>query len=146
MMNKNFSEQASLIKAKILSLPSAEARYDYLIELGRKAPAYPESLKTPDRIVSGCQSVLYLSARFEQGALFFTSYSEALLSAGLAALLTTLYNGSCPQTILLNPPTFLQEIGLLASLSPSRSNGFSSLYLKMKQEAVKYILQPSEKQ
>src|SRR5690349_1165515 len=121
MISKNFNEQILAIQQKILSIEGREARYDYLIELGRQAAPYPAELKTADRIVPGCQSVLYLAARFEAGALFFTSHSEALLSAGLAALLIKIYDGAPPQTILLNPPTFLQEMGLLASLSPSRS-------------------------
>jgi cysteine desulfuration protein SufE len=93
--------------------------------------------------VPGCQSVLYLHTHFQDGKLFFAAHSEALISAGLAALLIAIYTDSSPETILLNPPVFLQEIGLLASLSPSRSNGFASIYHRMRQEAMKKIVNKS---
>ena len=139
-MNDNFQERVSSIKKVFLTLKEPEERYTYLIELGRKAAAYPIDRQHPSNIVPGCQSILYLHAHDQDGKLFFTASSEALISAGLAALLISIYNGSSPETILLNPPVFLQEIGLLASLSPSRSNGFSSIYLRMRQEAMKKIL------
>jgi cysteine desulfuration protein SufE len=139
-MNDPFQERAAFIKKTLLSLNEGEERYAYLIELGRKAKAYPADLQQVSNIVSGCQSILYLHAQYQEGKLFFIAHSEALISAGLAALLISLYNGSTPEIILTNPPLFLQEIGLLASLSPSRSNGFASIYLRMQQEAMKKIV------
>jgi cysteine desulfuration protein SufE len=140
MMNENFPERVARIKEKFLSLHDPEDRYTYLIELGRAAPPFPHELRTAENIVPGCQSVLYLHTCFHEEKLFFTAHSEALISAGLAALLIAAYSDTSPQTILLNPPLFLQEIGLFASLSPHRSNGLASIYVRMKQEAMKHIL------
>ena len=139
-MNNNFQERVSALKEIFQSLEQPEERYTYLIELGRKAPPYPIEQQQPSNIVPGCQSILYLHTDYKDGKLFFVAHSEALISAGLAALLMAIYNGCSPETILLNPPVFLQEIGLLASLSPSRSNGFASIYHRMRQEAMKKIV------
>ncbi len=139
-MNEIYLERITKIKETLLSLAEPEDRYAYLIELGRKAPLYPKELQTPEHIVSGCQSVLYLHTTTQGDKLFFKAHSEALISAGLAALLIAVYNDSTAQTILLNPPLFLQEIGLLASLSPNRSNGLASIYMRMKQEAMKSLV------
>lgn len=138
-MNENFTERVVKVKEVLLSLKDPEARYAYLIELGRKSPPFPTVLQTPSHIVPGCQSILYLHTSFQEGKLVFQAHSEALISAGLAALLVSIYSNSTPEAILLNPPLFLQEIGLFASLSPHRSNGLASIYTRMKQEALKHI-------
>jgi len=138
-MTKYFTERVLSLKTKLLSYQEAEERYVYIIELGKTAPPFLPEYKIAQNVVAGCQSILYLRTTHQDGKLFFSSYSEALISAGLAALLVAIYNDATPTTILLNPPTFLQEIGLLASLSPSRSNGLASIYLRMKQEALKVL-------
>lgn len=142
-MTEKHTAETALIKEKFSSLKTPEERYTLLIDLGRKLPPYPAELRTPDRIVSGCQSILYLSATLQDNKLFFSATSDALISAGLAALLIQAYSGSSPETILRNPPTFLQEIGIFASLSPNRSNGLAHIYLRMKQEALKTFLTTS---
>ena len=44
-----------------------EDRYGYIIELGRKSPAIPESARTQDNQIFGCQSqVWYLATRDER--------------------------------------------------------------------------------
>ena len=142
-MSNGFQERIASIKNKLLSLSEAEDRYAYIIELGRSAAPFPNQWKTKENIVPGCQSILYLHTETKNGNLFFGAHSEALISAGLAELLIAVYNDTSPRDLLLNPPTFLQEIGLLASLSPSRSNGLASIYKRMKHEAMQLVLTQS---
>jgi len=139
-MTNEFEERLLSVKKKFQSLSTPDEKYAYLIELGRALPPYPTQLRTPDRIVPGCQSTLYLSSHLENGKLFFQSNSDALISQGLAALLIQVYSNLPPQALLLNPPAFLHELGIFASLSPHRSNGLASIYARMKQEALKYLL------
>ena len=122
---------------------TAEARYQKIIELGKTLPAYPPHLMTPEHIVSGCQSIVYLASTLENGKVQFHIHSEALISAGLAALLLAVYNDEPPEVILKCAPDFLDQLGIPASLTPGRSNGLSSMYLRMKQEALKYLLKIS---
>src|SRR5580704_12491845 len=118
-MSNAFQEKERIIKKKFALLPSLEMRYNALIDLGKKLPPFPPSLKTPDNIVKGCQSTLYLYGSLENGKLFFQASSDALISAGLAALLLEVYNGEAPETLLSCPPDFLLELGVIAHLSPS---------------------------
>lgn len=135
IMQGTFQKNAAEIR-KIFSPLTTEQRYDTLIEMGRRLPLYPESCKTPDRIVHGCQSTLYLHTDIRDGKLFFQACADALISAGLAALLIAVYSGETPETILKSPPRFIDELGIAASLSPHRSNGLAQIYLRMKQEAI----------
>lgn len=115
-------------------------KYQKIIELGRNLPLYPLLDKTPEHLVKGCQSVMYLRSYLKDAKVYFDVYSEALISAGLAALLLSVYQEEFPEVILKCPPLFLEEIGLHSALSPIRSNGLSSLFLSMKQEALKALM------
>lgn len=88
---------------------------------------------------------MYLYANLEHGKVHYWAHSEALISAGLAALLIAVYDAEPPEVILQCPPLFLEELGIHQALSPSRANGLSSLFLKMKQEALQFYLLQSNK-
>jgi cysteine desulfuration protein SufE len=82
---------------------------------------------------------MYLYAYLENGKMRFMAHSEALISAGLAALLILAFDQESPEVVLKCPPRFLETIGIQGSISPSRSNGLSSLFLKMKQESLQFV-------
>lgn len=138
-MNEIFEQKVSTIK-KIFQPLSLEERYAALIELGRKLPPFPHEYKTEQFLVRGCQSALYLHADYRAGKIYFTAHADALISAGLAAILIMAYSEQPPEIILTCPPDFLTELGIAASLSPNRSNGLAHIHLRMKQEALKALL------
>ncbi len=137
-MSHFFQKKSEAVKLKF-SLLSPEVRYSALIELGRRLPLFPDNLKTSLNLVSGCQSTLYLASSSEGGLIFFQAASDALISAGLAAILIEVYSGESPECILTHPPTFLQDAGISHSLSPNRSNGLANIYLHMKRHAVRHL-------
>ena len=141
-----FQEKTAYLIRRFSACQTAEERYQLLMELGKTLPPILAAHKTEENLVSGCQSRLYLHAEQRQGKFFFTAQSDALISAGLAALLVYAYDEEILDTILTEPPTFLQILGIHASLSPNRSAGLSHIYLKMKQLALKNSLHrpPSE--
>jgi len=139
-MGENFFQKSAEIKHFFQSCRTDDDRYSALINLGRKLLALPPEYRTDDRLVPGCQSRLYLYSRFSNGLVHFEAAADALISAGLAALLIQAYSGESPETILKEPPRFLDELGLYASLSPNRSNGLASIHLRMKQDALKFLL------
>ncbi len=144
MQNETPFESCLLKQQRVIDLfsccSSVQLKYEKIIELGRMLSLYPSELKTPDRLVKGCQSEMYLDSSFSDGKIYFKASSEALISAGIAALLLLVYNDELPEVILGCPPRFLDELGIHASLSPSRSNGLASLFLRMKQEALNFLI------
>lgn len=119
---------------------STEEVYQKIIELGTHLPPLPVEYKTPERIVSGCQSIVYLHSYLKDENIVFEVESEALISKGLAALLILVYSGEPPEVVIKCPPLFIKDLGLEANMTPSRSNGLSSIHLKMKQEALKFLI------
>ena len=61
------------------------------------------------------------------GRLEFQAISDAAIVSGLIALLLRIYSGRRPQDILDTPPNFVTALELEQHLSPTRSNGLSSM-------------------
>ena len=127
------------IKERFNKCNKPEELYQMIISLGSELPQFDNSKKIEDNLVKGCQSLMYITTSTESGRFFFTAYSDALISKGLAALLYLVYQGQTLETVIHEPPVFLKEWGILSSLSPTRSNGVLSLYLRMKHEAIKHL-------
>lgn len=102
-------------------------RYQYLIDMGRRLPEFPEELRTEENRIRGCQSQVWFVAEAEGDRLGFRAISDAAIVSGLIALLLRLYSGRRPQDILDTPPDFVAALQLESHLSPTRSNGLSSM-------------------
>jgi cysteine desulfuration protein SufE len=102
-------------------------RYQYLIDLGRRLPPFPEELKTEDRKLHGCQSQVWLKTEAKGDRLEFQAISDSAIVSGLIALLMRVYNGRRATEIVATPPTFIKAIGLDEHLSPTRSNGLRAM-------------------
>src|SRR3990172_12160141 len=132
------------VKELFSTCSSSDEKYQKIIELGRELPPFPATLKLDKNIVKGCQSLMYLSAELNsEGHVIFRADSEALISAGLASLLLSVYNDETPDVVLNCPPRFLTEIGIFASLTVGRSNGFASLYFKIKKKCFNFFIKSS---
>lgn len=128
------------VKALFASCSSDEDRYKKIIEIGRLQSHLDAQDKIPPNLVAGCQGNVYLTSRLEEDFIIFDAEADALISAGLAAILIQAYSGETAEAILKCHPEYLEELGLRNSLSPSRANGLYSIHLRMKQEALKHLL------
>ncbi len=135
----------ALLKEELELLPTRELLYQKIMEKGKNLSPFNSEWKTEHKRVMGCQSVMYLHSHFEDGKVFFHAATDALISAGLAAILIEIYSGEPPDSILLTSPTFLEELGITSVLTPGRANGLASLFLKMKQEALSYLVSQPQK-
>lgn len=111
------------------------SRYQYLIDLGRALPDFPEALRTDEHKVQGCQSQVWLVASGDASALKFQAASDALIVSGLIALILKLYSGRAANEILTTEPWFVKEVGLDKHLSPTRSNGLFAMLNRVREHA-----------
>ena len=102
-------------------------RYQFIIELGRKLPAFPPAWMDDAHRVPGCQSQVWMQAQMQDGHLFLAGASDAAIVSGLVALLLRVYSGRTPDEVLATDPAFLTELGLIAALSSNRGNGVASM-------------------
>ena len=102
-------------------------KYEYLIELGKALPPFPEAKKTEERLIKGCQSRVWLDAQYADGKVIFTADSDAIITRGIIALLIEVYSERIPEEILASDEAFIDRIGLRENLSPTRQNGLVSM-------------------
>ena len=111
-------------------------RYQFIIELGRKLPVFPEQWMDDAHRVPGCQSRVWMEATQHDGKLWFAAVSDAAIVAGLLALLLRVYSGRTPDEIIATDPVFLKDLGLLEALSTNRGNGIAAMARKVREVAA----------
>ncbi len=102
-------------------------RYQYLIDLGRKLPAFPEEWKTEEHRLHGCQSMVWIVPSGDASKLDFAATSDSAIVSGLIYLALRVYSGRSATEILATDPDYIAKIGLAKHLSPTRSNGLAAL-------------------
>jgi len=102
-------------------------RYQYLIDLGRKLPPFPDAFKTEEHRLHGCQSMVWIVAKGDADELDFDAISDSSIVSGLIYLALRVYSGRSAKEILATAPDYIADIGLAKHLSPTRSNGLAAL-------------------
>ena len=113
-------------------------KYAMIIEYGNQLQPLDEKYKTPENIIKGCQSRVWMNAREEGGKLYFEADSDAVIVKGLLALVLKVFNGLTPDEIIDTDLRFLKEIGLTEHLSPTRANGLLAVIKQIRFYAMAY--------
>ena len=115
-------------------------KYAYIIDLGKECPAIDEKDKTEANLIKGCQSRVWVSCEYRDGKVYFKADSDAVITKGIISLLIRVYSGQAPKDILDNEPMFIDQIGLKEHLSPTRSNGLTSMLKQIKMYALAFSI------
>lgn len=127
------------ITAQFADIDDWMDRYAYIIDLGNSLPALPDDLKTPDRLIEGCQSRVWLDAELDaDGMVNYRADSDAIIVKGIISMLIEVLSGHTPDEILNADLHFINEIGLTEHLSPTRSNGLLAMLKQMKAYALAF--------
>ncbi len=113
-------------------------KYDYLISLSEELPAIAPEHRTEQYKIQGCQSSVWIDARMEDGKVFYTADSDAIITKGIIALLIRVMSGRTPQEILQAELKFIDAIGLKENLSPTRANGLAAMVKQMRMYALAF--------
>ena len=133
----NSPEAVDRIVQRFKRLTDPKQKYEQLILYGKKLAEFPDSLKTPENKVQGCVSQVFIVAKLDENErVVFAGDSDALISKGFLGLLSLCMSGLTQKEIELLTPDFIKDTGLVASLTPSRANGFYNVFKKMQQQAI----------
>ena len=113
-------------------------RYQYIIELGRSLPPYPDAWADDAHRVPGCQSRVWMEMEERDGRLYFAGASDAAIVSGLVALLLRVYSGRTADEIGATDPVFLKDLGLLEALSTNRGNGIAAMARRIREAASRH--------
>lgn len=109
-----------------------EERYKYIIDLGKDLPAMDASLQTPERLVKGCQSNVWMDVQPVDGKLHFVVDSDAVIVRGLLALVLAAYDDKTAAEIRsFDIDQYFQQLDLERHLSPTRGNGLRAIVAKI---------------
>ena len=114
------------------------SKYEYLIDLGRSLPEISPEHKDETHLIKGCQSRVWLDARYENGKVYFSADSDAQIPKGIVSLLVKVLSDETPEDIVNSNLDFIDTIGLKEHLSPTRSNGLTSMIKQMKYYALAF--------
>ncbi len=111
-------------------------RYEYVIGLGKRLPPLPDASRTPDHLIKGCQSQVWLDATCEDARVHYLADSDSLITKGMIALFIQVLDGETPDAILQADMSFIDRTGLKEHLAPTRANALALMATQMKQRAL----------
>ena len=139
MENKEtYTELFNLVK-KLKNAEDPKRKYEFILWLGKKLKVPNNSILIPENKVQGCVSEVFVKASSQDGKLYWEGYSDALITKGLLAFLINGMNELTPKEVVNINNKFIEDTGLKASLTPSRSNGFLNILLKMQSQANDFL-------
>ena len=124
---------------KLKKSDDPKRKYEYILWLGKKLKIPNKDILIPENKVQGCVSEVFVKASFKEGKLYWEGFSDALISKGLLAFLINAMNELTPKEVININKKFIEDTGLKASLTPSRSNGFLNILLKMQSQANVFL-------
>ncbi|MBL4830106.1 MAG: cysteine desulfurase sulfur acceptor subunit CsdE [Aliivibrio sp.] len=111
-----------------------EERYRTVIQMGKKMPVMPDSLKQDQATIAGCESKVWLHYQNNSGIFSFYADSDARIVRGLIALVMAAFNHKDAQQIqAFDTEAYFDKLGMIAHLSPSRGNGLRAIVEQIKQ-------------
>ena len=127
------------IIAEMSELDDWMDRYAYIIDLGNSLPPIDGQYKTPEHLIEGCQSRVWLDAELsDDGKVGFTADSDAIIVKGIISMLIDVLSGHTPREILDADLYFINRIGLSEHLSPTRSNGLLAMVKQIRMYALAF--------
>ena len=110
-------------------------KYQQIIDKGLENPGIYEKYKSPEYLIEGCQSKVWVFAEYKDGKVYYQGESNTDIAGGIVSMLVEILSGQTPDDILNTELYFIDRIGLREHLSPTRSNGMLAMMKQMKMYA-----------
>jgi cysteine desulfuration protein SufE len=124
----------------LLIIPDRQERLAIIVDQARRLPPFSTAERIDSNRVTGCQSAVWLIGEPQaDGTLVLRVDADSPLVKGLVHLLGAAYSGATPPEIAATDPTFLNELGLLQDLSPTRRNGLTAVRARIRELATTAI-------
>lgn len=114
------------------------AKYEYIIDLGKKLPPFDEANQVPENIVHGCTSQVWLICEKKDDRLFFYGTSDAIIVKGLVYIILQIFSDSTIEELKEIDMDIVKELNLSEVITPNRQSGVIGMIKKIKEYALKY--------
>lgn len=130
----NYSAELSELIEEFQAIDDKMERLEMVFDLADEVNLLPLEDWNDATRVHGCQSEAHVKVGLVDSNVNFQAGADSKLVQGLMGILTMAINGINADEVLTLTPDFATEMGILNSLSPSRSNGFRNMFDKVMNE------------
>ena len=130
----NYSAELSELREEFQEIDDKMERLEMVFDLADEVNLLPTDQWSEATRVHGCQSEAHVKVELVDSNVNFQSGADSKLVQGLMGILTMAIHGISADEVLTLTPDFATEMGILNSLSPSRSNGFRNMFDKVMSE------------
>jgi cysteine desulfuration protein SufE len=113
------------------SIADRMERLEYVFDLASEVNELPEAEWNDSTRIQGCQSEAHVRVDVQDNMVRLYAGADSKLVQGLMGILTIAIDQQPVETAQSLTPDFAVEMGILHSLSPSRSNGFRNMFDKV---------------
>ena len=132
----SLAEKQGGIVARLSLIEDMHERLAALMSRAKKILAPDAAQLTEENRVQGCQSRVWLTGEFADGACRWRMDCEAPMVKGLVGLLCELYEGATPDEVIAFEPTLIEDLGLARMVSGTRIAGLAAVRRRMRQLAA----------
>ena len=129
-----YSEELTELIEEFREIDDKMERLEMVFDLADEVNLLPIDQWTDATRVNGCQSEAHVKVEIIDSNVRFYSGADSKLVQGLMGILTMAIDNGDASVVLTLTPDFATEMGILNSLSPSRSNGFRNMFDKVMNE------------
>ena len=129
-----YPEQLTELIEDFKSIADRMERLEYVFDLASEVNELPEAEWNDSTRIQGCQSEAHVRVDVEDNTVHLYAGADSKLVQGLMGILTIAIDQQPVETAQSLTPDFSVEMGILNSLSPSRSNGFRNMFDKVMKE------------
>ncbi len=122
------SEALAEVLEEFEAIEDRTQRFELLFDLADDVTELPTDEWSEGNRVKGCQSQAHIDVRVEDGLVHLRGGADARIVQGLMGLLSLGMNGQTVDVARQVTLDIVEATGLLNSLTPSRSNGFRTMY------------------
>ena len=137
-MDEINAEQAAILE-EFQQLGDSFACYSYLLSLAGLLPPCPDSVKTPENAVKGCQSSVWLHAWAEGDRFRFSADSDTFIIKGLLYLLQNVLDGRPLAAAAEAELWFWKDPMLLGSFDSRRQKGIGFVAAALRKRAAELL-------
>ncbi|MEC7178260.1 MAG: SufE family protein [Candidatus Thermoplasmatota archaeon] len=130
----NYSAELSELIEEFQEIDDKMERLEMVFDLADEVNLLPIDQWSETTRVHGCQSEAHVKVGLVDSNVNFQAGADSKLVQGLMGILTMAIHGNSADEVLTLTPDFATEMGILNSLSPSRSNGFRNMFDKVMNE------------
>lgn len=133
----NIEKRIDDIKDDLEFFEEELAKYEFIIDLGKKLPPFDEENKTPENIVHGCTSQVWLICEKKDDKLYFYGTSDAIIVKGLVYIILQIFSGATIKELQDVDMDVIKELNLSEVITPNRQSGVIGMIRKIKEYALK---------